>query len=61
MEKKISILKCPKFWRERAELANLRAHSLKGRAKYDTEWVYLYNNDCEICKSENECTKLCKH
>ena len=40
---------------------NLRTNSLKGLAKYDTEWGYLYNNDCEICKSTNECIKLCKH
>ena len=28
---------------------------------YDTEWVYLHNNDWEICKCKNKCKKLCKH
>ena len=40
---------------------NLRANSSKGRVNYGTEWGYLYNNDCEICKSKNECTVPCKH
>ena len=50
VEKKISILKCPKFWRENAESVNLRINSLKRHVKYYTEWGYLYSNDCESVK-----------
>ena len=25
------------------------------------QWVYLYHNDCEICKFKNECNGVCKH
>ena len=37
MQKKISILKCPKFWRQRTDATNLRTNYLKGHVKYDTE------------------------
>ena len=32
-----------------------------GRVKYDTEWGYLYDNDCDICKKKNLDVKHCKH
>ena len=50
IQKKISTLKCPKFWRESEELANLRENYLKGRGNYDAEWEYIYNNDFQMCK-----------
>ena len=57
----ISILKCPKFWRESGERPNLRSNFKKGREKIETEWEYLYNTDCDICKLKNICTKECKY
>ena len=41
MQGQISILKCPKFWRESSEQLNLRANSLRGREQFDIEWGYL--------------------
>ena len=35
---KISILRCPRFWREKTHLVNLRTNSYKGDVKYDVEW-----------------------
>ena len=60
-ESQISILKCPKFWRVSCEQLNLRSNSQKGGEKVETEWGYLYNTDCDICKSKNICTRECKH
>ena len=50
IQKKIAILKCPRFWREQTNAVNLRTNSLKGHVNYDVEWGYLYENDCQICK-----------
>ena len=61
MQKKISVLKCPRFWRERVNGENLRTNLLKGNVKYDIEWGHLYNNDCQICKRKNKCKGICKH
>ena len=61
IQKKIAILKCPRFWREQTNAVNLRTNSLKGHVNYDVEWGYLYENDCQICKKKNKCTKSCKH
>ena len=57
IQKQISILKCPKFWRVSGERLNLRSNFQKGREKVETEWGYLYNTDCDICKSENICKR----
>ena len=43
------------------ERLNLRSNFGKGREKVETEWGYLYNTDCDICKSKNICTRECKH
>ena len=40
---------------------NLRSNSFEGRVKYDVEWGYLYDKDCELCKKKNECKPNCKH
>ena len=61
IQKKIAILKCQRFWREQTNVVNLRTNSLKGHVNYDVEWGYLYENDYQICKKKNECTKSCKH
>ena len=61
MQKKISVLKCLRFWRERVNGENLWTNLLKGDVKYDIEWGHLYNNDCQICKRQNECKGICKH
>ena len=61
MQEKISILKCPKFWREQTDKLNLRTNSFGGRVNYEIEWGYLYDNDCKICKLKNECNRTCKH
>ena len=55
MQEKISILKCPKFWRESKGDQNLRTNLLKGDVKYEVKWGHLYKTDCEICKHKNEC------
>ena len=43
------------------ERLNLRPNFQKGREEFETKWGYLYNTDCDICKSENICTRECKH
>ena len=35
IQKKIAILKCPKFWRKPVDVVNLRTNSFEGRTKYD--------------------------
>ena len=35
MQEKISVLKCPKFWRESKDNQNLRTNLLKGDVKYE--------------------------
>ena len=57
VKNQISILECPKFWRVAGDATNSWTNSFKGRVK----WGYLYNNECEICKSKNECKGFCKH
>ena len=52
IQRKISILKCPKFWSCSKDVVNLRTNSFEERAKYDMEWGYLYQYDCQICKSK---------
>ena len=65
VQEKISILKCPKFWRIKTnDTVNSRANSLKRREKnvqYEEEWGYLYHTDCRFCKNKNECKENCKH
>ena len=61
MQEKISILKCPRFWRERESDQNLQTNFLKGDVKYEGKWGNLYKTDCENCKRKNECTGICKH
>ena len=61
VQQKIAVLKCPRFWRQSANSSNLRTNSLRGHVHYDTEWGYLYNEDCKICKNKNECKDNCKH
>ena len=46
IQKQISILKCPKFWRENSGMQNLRASSFQGHEKYEAQWGYLYSTDC---------------
>ena len=53
--KKIAILKCPRFWKTTADVSNSRTNSFKEGVNYDTTWGYLYNDECKICKSTNEC------
>ena len=45
MQEKISILKCPRFWRERESDQNLRTNFLKGDVKYEVKWGHLYEID----------------
>ena len=40
IKKKISILKCSRFWRESGEQSNLRSNFSKGREKIETEGGY---------------------
>ena len=61
MQEKISILKCPKFWREQTDKLNLRTTYFGGRVNYEVEWGYLYDNDYRICNLKNECNRTCKH
>ena len=42
MQEKISVLKCPKFWRETKNDQNLRTNLLKGDVKYEIKWGHLY-------------------
>ena len=37
-QEKISILKCPKFWREQTNKLNLRINSCGGRVNYEVQW-----------------------
>ena len=41
MQNKISILKCPRFWRLDEKQMNLRTNYFEGYPKYDIEWSYL--------------------
>ena len=60
--KKFRVLKCPRFWQISTNADNLRMTSFGGRVKYDTEWGYVYNEECKICKTKsNECKGQCKH
>ena len=61
MQKKISVLKCPRFWRERVNGEDLRTNLLKWDVKYDRAWGHLYNSNCQIYKRKNECKEICKH
>ena len=57
VKRKISILKCPKFWRAAEGAANSWTNSFRGRV----EWGFLYNTECTLCKNKNECNDFCKH
>ena len=61
MQSQISILKCRRFWKTKTNSTNLRSNSFEGNVKYESEWGYLYDKDCEICKLKNECIRNCKH
>ena len=65
VQEKISILKCPKFWRIKTnDTVNSRANSFKKGEKneqYEEEWGYLYHTDCQFCKDKNGCKENCKH
>ena len=61
MQKKIAILKCPRFWQISADAENSRTNFAKGHVNYNVQWGYLYQNDCEICKRKNEDVQNCKH
>ena len=54
MQNQISILKCPRFWKTQTSATNLRSNSFEGNVKYESEWGYLYDEDCQICKRKNE-------
>ena len=57
VQKKIAVIKCPKFWNVAKTNTNLRSNFSEGRVK----WGYLYNDECKICKRKNECKEKCKH
>ena len=61
-QKKIAILKCPRFWKTTADVSNSRTNFFNEGVNYDTTWGYLYNDECKICKSTNECKhrQFCK-
>ena len=40
-QKKIPVLKCPRFWQISADAENSRANFAKGRVKYNVQWEYL--------------------
>ena len=61
MQRQIAILKCPRFWKIQTNTTNLRSNSFEGHVNYESEWGYLYDKDCEICKKKKECRKTCKH
>ena len=61
VQEKISILKCPRFWRSQTNAVNLKINFVKGAVKYDVEWGHLYKSDFQICKRKNECNGVCKH
>ena len=54
VKNQISVLKCPKFWRVAGDATNSWTNSFKGRVK----WGYLYNKECEMYKSKNECKRF---
>ena len=39
----------------------MRTKFKKGHEKNDFEWGYLYDTDCQLCKSKNVNQKECKH
>ena len=61
MQEQISVIKCPKFWRESRSDQNLRTNLLKGYVEYEVKGGHLCKTDCEICKRKNECKGICKH
>ena len=60
MQKKIAVLKCPKFWKISADVTNSRTIFLGGRVVYDVECGYLHGNYCKIWKRKNENVTNCK-
>ena len=58
MQNTISILRCPRFWRDNSIS---RSKSSKGDVQNEKQWGYLYNMDCELCKKNNACKEICKH
>ena len=52
VKRKISILRCPKFWRAPGDAANLWTNSFRGRG----EWGFLYNTECTLCKIKTDVT-----
>ena len=58
MQNTISILRCPRFWRDNSIL---RSKFLKGDVQNEKQWGYLYNMGCELCNLKNECKETCKH
>ena len=61
LQRQISILKNPKFWRDAAGSSILRTKFNKGHEQNDIEWDYLYNSDCNICKRKNVNQNECKN
>ena len=60
VQRQISVLKSPKFWRIAQMYENESiswTKSFKGRAK----WGLLYNTTCNICKKLNSCRNHFKH
>ena len=58
MQNTISILRCPRFWRDNSIS---RSKFLKGDVQNEEQWGYLYNMGCDLCKLKNECKETCKH
>ena len=61
MQKKISILKCPKFWRNQTDELNLRTKSIGERVNYEVKCGYLYDYDCKTFNFKNECNRICEY
>ena len=61
MQRKISILKCPRIWRIKENEEKLPTIFSQGDVKSAMKWGHLYSTDCNICKKKNECKGICKH
>ena len=60
VQQQISVLKSPKFWKIKTtndDNSISWTKFFKGRV----QWGYLYNKDCEFCKTKTACKEGCKH
>ena len=54
---KITVLKCPKFWKVARDATNSWTNSFEG----GVIWGYLYKDKYELCNLKDDCKDFCKY